>query len=139
MDLKKYCFDASVLFIYVTEKDACADLDRVISGIKDGRSEGILSTVNLAEFHRAIMRAFSESKADLYISWIRESGLSIVELDEETALLASLKKQRYAKAGSPFAWGDAFCLATALKNKCQTILTSDNEFDKVTEIEVLKV
>ncbi|MGA1820099.1 MAG: PIN domain-containing protein [Thermoplasmatota archaeon] len=139
MDLKKYCFDASVLFIYVTEKDACTDLDRIISMIKDGRSEGIISTVNLAEFHRAIMRAFSESKADLYISWIRESGLSIVDLDEEIALLASLKKQHYAKARSPFAWGDAFCLATALKFKCETILTSDSEFDKIAEIEVLKI
>ena len=110
-----------------------------MTDISEGDSEGIISNVNLAEFHRAVNRASSEEEADIYVSWIRESRISIVPLEEETALLASLKKQQYAKSRSPFAWGDAFCLATAMSNDADILITSDDEFDKVTDIPILKV
>ncbi len=135
----KYCLDASALFIYLTEKEQLSDLDRVISEIEKGSSEGLISTVNLAEFHRAITRSFSQSKADKYIIWIRESRIQIADLGEEMAIKASSLKQQYAKARSPFAWGDAFCLATAIIMNCDVLVTTDNEFDKVKEIEMIKV
>jgi predicted nucleic acid-binding protein len=137
--MRRYCLDASALFIHITRKDEDSELSSLVRSINEGRSEGLISTVNLAEFHRGITRKYSKKIADKHIIWIRESQISIVPLDEVTALLASKKKQHYARAGSPFAWGDAFCLATALEMKCDCLVTSDSEFDKVDEIEVMKV
>jgi predicted nucleic acid-binding protein len=137
--MNRYCIDASALFIYVTKKDEDSELWSLVGSINEGRSEGLISTVNLAEFHRGISRKYSKKIADKHIIWVRESRISIVTLDEETALLASKKKQHYARAGSPFAWGDAFCLATALEMNCDCLVTSDSEFDKVKDIEILKV
>lgn len=135
----RYCIDASALFIYITKKDEESELWSLVKSINEGRSEGLISTVNLAEFHRGISRIYSKKIADKHIIWVRESRISIVSLDEETALLASKKKQKYAKAGSPFAWGDAFCLATAMVMECDALITSDSEFDKVKDIEILKL
>ena len=137
--MKRYCIDASALFIYITEKDEDSDLISIMREINDGRSEGLISTVNLAEFHRAVTRKFSEEIADSQIIWIRESKISIVTIEEDIALLASKKKQEYAKAGSPFAWGDAFCLSTAIFLNCDCLISSDSEFDKVKDIQILKV
>ena len=137
--MNRYCMDASALFIHITKKDEESELWSLVKSINEGRSEGLISTVNLAEFHRGISRKYSKKIADKHIIWVRESRMSIVTLDEKTALLASKKKQKYAKAGSPFAWGDAFCLATALEMNCDCLVTSDSDFDKVKDIEILKV
>ncbi len=80
-----------------------------------------------------------ETDADRYVVWIRESRIRIIPPDVETALISSDKKYEYARASSPFAWGDALCLATAMKNDTDQPITSDDEFDKVTDITIMKV
>lgn len=137
--MKRYCLDASALFLYLTSGEENHDLEGVFADINDGKAEGIISTVTMAEFHRAIMRAFSREKADLYVSWLRESKISIISTDQKIGLSASSLKQRYAKARSPFAWGDAFCLATAIHTNCDVLVTMDSEFDKVDDIKIMKV
>ena len=51
--------------------------------------------------------------------------------------LASIKKQKYATTKEPFAWGDAFCLATAIEYDADFIITDDTEFKKVKEIPII--
>ena len=137
--MRRYCIDASALFIYLTKQDRIPDLDQIFVEIDKGISKGMISTVNLAEFYRAVSRAFSIDKADLYISWIHESNMKILNLDEDTSLLAALKKQNYARARSPFAWGDSFCLATAINTDCDLLVTADQEFDKVEELPIMRI
>ena len=137
--MRRYCLDASAIVIYIVEQKRDPDLDSAMIEIEAGRSEGIISTVNLAEFHRALTRIASEEDADRYVVWIRESRISIIPPDIDTAIMSSVKKQSYARASSPFAWGDAFCLSTALNNNADVLITADKEFDKVTEISIMKV
>ena len=137
--MRRYCLDASALVIFIVEQKRDPDLDSAMMEIEEGRSEGIISTVNLAEFHRALTRIASEEDADRYVVWIRESRISIIPPDIDTAIMSSAKKQSYARANSPFAWGDAFCLSTALNNNADVLITADGEFDRVTEISIMKV
>ena len=137
--MRRYCLDASALVIYIVEQKRDPDLDSAMIEIEAGRSEGIISTVNLAEFHRALTRIASEEDADRYVVWIRESRISIIPPDIDTAIMSSVKKQSYARASSPFAWVDAFCLSTALNNDADVLITADGEFDRVTEISIMKV
>ena len=96
-----------------------------------------MSVVNLAEFHRAVTRISSEDKADMYVTWLKESKIDLVSPSIELSILASVKKQTYASSSSAFAWGDAFCLATAVEHEADFILTADREFEKINEIPII--
>ena len=65
--------------------------------------------------------------------------MKIVSPGIETACLASIKKQRYASAREPFAWGDAFCLATAMEHEADHIITTDSEFRNVKEVPIIGI
>ena len=91
--MRRYCLDASALVIYIVEQKRDPDLDSAMMEIEEGRSEGIISTVNLAEFHRALTRIASEEDADRYVVWIRESRISIIPPDIDTAIMSSAKVQ----------------------------------------------
>jgi predicted nucleic acid-binding protein len=105
--------------------------------IEADKSSGLMSVVNLAELHRAITRISSEDKADMYVTWLKESKIEFISPSIELAVLASLKKQKYASRSSTFAWGDAFCLATAIERNTDFIITADIEFKKVREISII--
>ena len=137
--MRTYCIDASAMVIYLTEKKVNNAFKKILVSIEKGESIGIISTVNIAEFHRAITRLTSEDKADKYVTWIQESKIEIISPSIEIACLASGRKQEYASAKDPFAWGDAFCLATAIKYHADCIITSDDEFDQVQEIMIMKI
>jgi predicted nucleic acid-binding protein len=135
--MARYCLDASALVIYLTDERFQADLNKIMKEIESGKSKGILSVINLAEFHRAITRIFSIGSADTYVTWLKESKIEIVSPTIETSVLASTKKQKYASRQNPFAWGDAFCLATALDNDAEYIITADPDFKIVKEVPVI--
>ena len=137
--MARYCIDATTLVIYINEEKPGKEIQKIMKDIESDKNSGFMSSVNLAEFHRAMTRIFSEDKADKYIIWLKESKIIIIPPTLEIAILASVKKQKYASAKEPFAWGDAFCLATAIKYHADCIITSDDEFDKVQEIIIMKV
>lgn len=137
--MRTYCFDATAIVFFVTEKATGLGLKKIMSEIESGKNHGILSVVNLAEFHRAITRIFSVDKADMFVIWLKESKIEIISPSIELAILASVKKQKYASAKDPFAWGDAFCLATAIECKADLLITGDLDFEKVKEISVIFV
>lgn len=132
-----YCIDATALIYYISEQIPLDELKKIMNEIESGKGIGIISVVNLAEFHRGMTRIFSEDKADMYVTWLKESNIDIISPSIEIGILASLKKQKYASAKDPFAWGDVYCLATALEHKADYIITGDLEFKKVREIPII--
>ncbi len=107
--------------------------------IRSGEARGYMSTVNIAEFHRAVTRLTNEEKADTLVKWIVESEIRVIPVTTEIACQASIMKEKYASAKDPFAWGDAFCLATALEMHADVVVTIDTEFNKVDEVDILMV
>lgn len=132
-----YCLDTSALVIYITAERSKTDLRKIMWEIESGKSRGLISVVNLAELHRAITRLFSEDRADTYVTWLKESKMEVISPTIETSILASTKKQKYASRQNHFAWGDAFCLATAMENDAEYIITADPDFKIVKEIPVI--
>ena len=135
--MPRYCIDATALVIYITEEEPGKEIKKIMKEIETDKSNGFISVVNLAEFHRAMIRIFSENLADKYVTWLKESKIIIISPSIEIATLASIKKQKYASARVSFAWGDAFCLATAIEYDTNFIITSDPEFEKVREIPII--
>ena len=137
--MPRYCFDATALVFYINEEKPGLEIQKIMKEIEADKSAGFMSVVNLAEFHRAITRIFSEDKADKYVIWLKESKIIIIPPSLEIATLASVKKQKYAAAKEPFAWGDAFCLATAIEYDADFMITADPEFKKVKEIPIISI
>ncbi|MDG6219378.1 MAG: PIN domain-containing protein [Candidatus Thermoplasmatota archaeon] len=137
--MNTYCLDASALVIYITSQKPSKKMQRIIQHIEKKESKGIISTVTIAELHRALTRISSEDQADKYVSHIQESPIQIIPVDLQIALQASIQKYGYASAKDPFAWGDAFCLATAMIHQADALVTADSEFDKVKEIPIMKI
>lgn len=137
--MPRYCFDATALVIYINEEKPGLEIQKIMKEIENDKSAGFMSVVNLAEFHRAMTRIFSEDKADKYVIWLKESKIIIIPPSLEIATLASVKKQKYAAAKEPFAWGDAFCLATAIEYDADYIITADPEFEKVKEVPIISI
>ena len=81
----KYCIDATALIYYIAEKFPVEELKKIMKEIESGKGIGILSVVNLAEFHRGISRIFSEDKADMYVAWLKESKIDIIPPSIEIA------------------------------------------------------
>lgn len=137
--MNTYCLDASALVIYITSQKPSKKMQKIIQHIEKKESKGVISTVTIAELHRALTRISSEDQADKYVSYIQESPIRIIPVDLQIALQASIQKQRYASAKDPFAWEDAFCLSTGLIHQADALVTADSEFDKVKEIPIIKV
>jgi predicted nucleic acid-binding protein len=137
--MKTYCLDALALVMYITDQKPSKEMQRIMRRIENKTARGIMSMVTIAELHRAITRISSEDQADKYVSYIQESPIQIIQVDLQIALQASIKKQRYATAKDPFAWGDAFCLATGIIHHADALVTSDSEFDKVKGIQIIKI
>ena len=134
-----YCVDASALVIYITDLKPSNKITKTMNEIENGVSSGLMSVVNLAEFHRAMTRIISEDKADMYVTWLKESKINLISPSIELSVMASIKQQKYATRSSTFAWGDAFCLATAIEYEANYILTADKEFDKVKELPIILI
>lgn len=137
--MNTYCLDASALVIYITDQKPSKEMQKIIQQIEKKESKGIISTVTIAELHRALTRISSEDQADKYVSYIQESPVEIIPVDLQIALQASIQKHGYASAKDPFAWGDAFCLATGMIHQADALVTADSEFDKVNEIPIIKI
>lgn len=137
--MANYCLDASALVLYISNSKASEKIINIMMEIETGKSSGFMSVVNLAEFHRAMTRIAAEDKADMYVIWLKESKIDLISPSIELSVLASVKKQKYASSSSTFAWGDAFCLATAVEYEADYIITSDQEFDKVREISIILI
>lgn len=137
--MNTYCLDVSALVIYITDQKPSKEMQRIIQHIEKKESKGIISTVTIAELHRALTRISSEDQADKYVAYLQESPIQIIPVDLQIALQASIQKHGYATAKDPFAWGDAFCLSTGMIHHADALVTADSEFDKVKEIPIIKI
>ena len=73
--MSRYCIDASALVIYITNPKPVNKITKIMNEIESGKSSGLMSVVNLAEFHRAMTRISSEDKADMFVTWLKESKM----------------------------------------------------------------
>ena len=61
---------------------------------------------------------------------------NIIPMDNGIAEAAGKLKAKYSPN---FSMADCIILATALKENCQALFTADPEFDKVSEIQIIKL
>ncbi len=125
--MNKYALDTGALALFFARDDRVA---RFFRDIQDGRAVGLVTSVNLAEFHYKVCQTLGRDVATLRCRQLR-ALLSVVETDEELSLEAGLRKCR----NSALSLADCFVLATA-EMLGAALLTTDEELAKTGDVKV---
>ena len=125
---EKLVLDAGALSLHFADHPGVRPYFDAISA---GRSLGLISSFNLAEFYYKACRKLGKQTADTWYFQLRNSELDVVE-GGELARLAGLEKCR----GSPtLSLADCFALALA-RSESALLVTTDGELAMTEGIEV---
>lgn len=123
---EKLVLDAGVLSLHFADHGGVRQyFDAIIAG----RSKGLISSFNLAEFYYKACQKLGKQTADTWYFQVRNSELSIIHR-EELVRLAGLEKCRQSHR---LALADCFALALA-KVESALLLTTDSELAKVGDV-----
>jgi predicted nucleic acid-binding protein len=104
-----------------------SDAGKIVKGYIDDDQDIIISTINLAEVYRWILRYYNEKTAEEKRRAMKERCI-LIDVDEEIAVDA-------AKIKHNFKWGlgDSIVYATA-KREGAKVVTGDSDFKEVEDV-----
>jgi len=128
---EKLVLDTGVLSLHFVDHPG---VRLYFDAISAGRSLGMVSSFNLAEFYYKVCQKLGKQTADAWYFRIRSGELYVVER-EELVRLAALEKCRHSGSLS---LADCFALALA-KSERGLLITTDGELAKADGVEVRHV
>jgi predicted nucleic acid-binding protein len=123
---EKLVLDAGVLTLHFADY---ISVRRYFEEIIIGRCEGLISSVNIAEFYYKTCQKFGKQTADTWYFQLKNSELGIVHR-EELVRAAGLEKCRQSPKLS---LADCFALALA-KAENALLITTDRELARVKDV-----
>ena len=127
----KLVLDAGVLSLHFADHEG---VRKYFDAIITGRSNGLMSSFNLAEFYYKSCQKFGKQTADTWYFQLRNSELTIVHRDE-LVRAAGLEKCRQSPKLS---LADCFVLALA-KAESALLITTDGELARVRDVRIRHV
>ena len=128
-------FDSqSLLKLYLDEPGA-DEVVRLLREVQQGKSDGWINVVNLAEIYY-ILRRKSREAAEEKEENLRSYGVRVVPVDEDSPLW---KRAASLKAEHSLSLADAFAAATALELRAKLVTGADVDFDGVRGLQVERV
>ncbi len=128
-------FDSqSLLKLYLGEPGADGVV-RLLREVQEGRLEGRMSIVNLAEVYYILCRRNKEI-AEEKEKRLREYGVALVPVDPESSLW---KRAATLKAAHGMSLADAFAAATAMELHARLVTGGDAEFEDIPALRVERV
>src|SRR5512142_2005969 len=120
--------------IYFFEGHRHADrFEAIFADIDEGRIQGLVTPITLAEIVSGPLRAGREALATRYRQVLTQTvGWSLREFDADIAMLAA-RLRIIHRLKLP----DAIQLATAIHESCAALVTHDRDFSSVTDIPIL--
>jgi uncharacterized protein len=128
-------FDSqSLLKLYLGEPGA-DQVVRLLGEVQQGKSEGMINVVNLAEVYY-ILRRKDKQVAEEKERNLRGYGVKVVSVDAAGRLW---KTAASLKAEHSMSLADAFAAATALELRAKLVTGSDTDFDGVSRLQLERV
>ena len=124
-------FDAEPLIAYFCDEPGSDTVEAYVDAV-EGKADGYISAVNLAEVHYIVRAIDGEERADAVVDVLEESGIRRIDT-EHTWPLAAEFKFGYAPA-----LGDAFALGTAAHVGGTLLVGADGDYDDVTEVPITR-
>ena len=130
-----FVFDSqSLLKLYLGEPGA-DEVVRLLREVQQGRSDGWINIVNLAEIYYILLRK-SREVAEEKERGLRSYGVKVVPVDLDSPLW---KRAASLKAEHSMSLADAFAASTALELRAKLVTGTDVDFDGVSELQVERV
>lgn len=128
-------FDSQALLKLYLGEPGADEVVLLLREVQQGRSEGRINVVNLAEIYY-ILRRRSREVAEEKEGNLRSYGVNVVPLDADSPLW---KKAASLKAEHSMSLADAFAAATALEFRAKLVTGADVDFDGVRALQVERV
>jgi len=125
-------FDAEPLLAFFTGEAEAPAVRRLLDRVHQGKEEGGVCTVNLAEAFYFLHRR-SEQDAESAVTALGEWGLVFHPAD------AVWKEAAKLKADHAIPLGDAYAAATALSLKAELVCGADSPFDKIAGVRLRRI
>jgi len=131
---KLVAFDTAPLIYYIEENPVYLPLvDELFDAFDDDIAQGITSVLTLQEVLVKPLRDGHSDLADKYRQVLTNSvNITLHMIDEATCETAAEMRAKYAWLRTP----DALQIATAINHNAQIIVTNDDRWQRLTEIEV---
>lgn len=131
---KLIAFDSAPLIYYIEEHPAYLPIvDELFTAFDNNIAQGMTSVLTLQE---VLVKPLRDNKANLateYIAILTTSrNISLRSIDQTTCEQAARLRAKYDWLRTP----DALQIATAIHNRAQLIVTNDDRWRRLTEIEV---
>ena len=132
---KLVAFDTAPLIYYIEEHpDYLALTDEFYSLLDSGESKGMTSVLTLQEVLVKPLRDGRTDLADQYREVLTNSAnITVHTIDQDACETAAQLRAKYVWLRTP----DALQVATAIQHQAQVVITNDDRWRKVTEIEVI--
>ena len=116
-------FDAEALLAFAFDEPGAAAVEEWLDRVYDSEADGLVTTINLAEFRYVAARYASPEAADAYIADLRRMGV------EEYAVDSLWKRVSEVKTDYTVALGDAYALAAAEAVDGTLLVGADDDYD----------
>lgn len=132
---KFLAFDSSPLIYYIEQHPQYASLtEDLFSAVDSGHARGITSVLTLLEVLVQPIRSGSVDLASQYRELLCGSrGISLISIGAETCELSARLRAKYDWIRTP----DAVQVATALQQGAELIVTNDDRWRRLAEIQVV--
>jgi len=131
---KFVAFDSAPLIYYIEEHpEYLAIADELFGLLDSGAARGMTSVLTLEEVLVKPLREGRTELADQYRQVLTNStNITLQPIDESICETAARMRARYGWLRTP----DALQVAAAIKHQAQVIVTNDDRWQRLTEIEV---
>jgi len=127
--------DTCVILKYALDEDGSDRIDGLLNKIRNQSESAIMPSTVLTELFAILTKRNLKEIAIEIEEHLIDSGVEVIPVNRDMAVLAGFLKAKYATAQKGFSYNDAIILALAIEYDA-SICTYDSEFDRVTEVEV---
>lgn len=124
---------SAALALLFDEKSRAGSVEAYLARAIDEKEIIVITSINWAEVLTLSLREHGENGIREARKFLRETGIKVVEVDEEIAELTASLKNRYK-----LSLADACCAAFAAKHSF-TLLTTDTDFERVRSVVTVKL
>ncbi|NET91135.1 MAG: PIN domain-containing protein [Kamptonema sp. SIO1D9] len=134
--VKSIFLDTAPVVYYVENHPRFADgVEGVIKKLDSKELQGIISPVTLAECLVYPLKSQDEKIQQEFVDFLlRHQSIKMIEIDTGISLSSARLRAKYN-----LKLLDALQVATAIRSGCEALLTNDDQFRRVSELQVLMV
>jgi len=125
-------FDTEPLIAYIRDEPGANEVKEHLDRVSDGTVDGFVSPVTLTEVHYIARRFNPKHDPDDFITDLQAYGV-----DQVKASSCWREAARY-KHEYQIALGDAYSLAAAKYVGAKLLVGADDDFDDITDVEVVR-